>query len=159
MRKPDVKLEQLPLAEITPVVERVVANFAELLARNCGLSEMEAMSSSRRQCGRSVEGMQNRGESDIYAIVHEDMCTVGYVWLAERDMPHASTLHVLVIWVEETHRRKGFARQAIDLVVIQSKQRGFDAVTLNVFPSNAPAIALYEKLGFRNYAQSMICLP
>ena len=81
---------------------------------------------------------------------------MGYVWLVDRDMPYSSTLHILDIWIAEKHRRKGFARQAIDFIVSQSKQRGIDAVTLNVFPSNAAAIALYEKLGFKNFTQSMI---
>ena len=158
MSGPSVALKQVPLTEITSIVERVVADFAHLLSKNCGLSEAQALSSSRRQCGRSVADMENRGESDIYAIVHENIGIVGYVWLAERDLPAASTVHILDIWIADNHRRKGFARQAIDLIVTQSNRRGIGAVTLNVFASNSPAIALYEKIGFENYAQSMLLL-
>jgi ribosomal protein S18 acetylase RimI-like enzyme len=156
MSEPNIMLKQLPLTEAAPVVERVVADFAQLLAKNCGLSEAEALLSSRRQCGRSVAHMEDRGESDIYSIVHESFGTVGYVWLVDRDLPSASSLHILDIWIAPTHRRKGLAQQAIDLIVTRSKQRGIEAVTLNVFSSNAPAIALYGKLGFEPYSQSMI---
>jgi ribosomal protein S18 acetylase RimI-like enzyme len=156
MSGPSVTLEQVPLTEIEPVVERVVADFAHLLSENCGIAENEALSSSRRQCGRNLANMEDQGESDIYAIVHESIGIAGYVWLAQRDFPAAATLHILDIWIAEEQRRKGFARQAIDLIVAQSRQRGIDAVTLNVFALNAPAIALYENLGFENYAQSMV---
>ena len=46
-------------------------------------------------------------------------------------------------------RRRGIAQALVEALVIQLKQRGSRCLTLEVRASNVPAIALYEKLGFR----------
>ena len=52
------------------------------------------------------------------------------------------------IAVHPDHRRKGIAEALIAALEEQLRQRGSKALTLEVRDSNAPAIALYEKLGF-----------
>ena len=46
------------------------------------------------------------------------------------------------------YRRKGIAEALVDGLVEALKERGSHCLTLEVRASNAPAIALYEKLGF-----------
>ena len=46
-------------------------------------------------------------------------------------------------------RRRGIAQALVEELVLRLKQRGSRCLTLEVRASNAPAIALYEKLGFR----------
>lgn len=50
--------------------------------------------------------------------------------------------------VHPEHRRKGIAKKLIAALSVGLKERGNMALTLEVRASNAPAIALYEKLGF-----------
>ena len=52
------------------------------------------------------------------------------------------------IAVHPDHRRKGIAEALVAGLEEQLRQRGSKALTLEVRDSNAPAIALYEKLGF-----------
>lgn len=50
--------------------------------------------------------------------------------------------------VEETHRRKGIARQLLDRVIKRAQELGIKALTLEVRRSNVAAISLYESFGF-----------
>ena len=52
------------------------------------------------------------------------------------------------IAVHPDHRRRGIAEALVAALEEQLRQRGSKALTLEVRDSNAPAIALYEKLGF-----------
>ena len=77
----------------------------------------------------------------LWLVALEDGEVVGYVGsqtvLQEADMMN--------IAVADTHRRRGIARLLVEELICQ-----LDAyqLTLEVRASNAPAIALYEKLGF-----------
>ena len=88
----------------------------------------------------------------LWLVAVEDGVVAGYVGsqtvLQEADMMN--------IAVADTHRRRGIARMLVEELI-----RQLDAyqLTLEVRASNAPAIALYEKLGFtqvglrKNYYQ------
>ena len=77
----------------------------------------------------------------LWLVAMDGETVVGYVGsqtvLQEADMMN--------IAVAETHRRQGIARLLVEELICQ-----LDAyqLTLEVRASNAPAIALYEKLGF-----------
>ena len=77
----------------------------------------------------------------LWLVAVEDGVVAGYVGsqtvLQEADMMN--------IAVADTHRRRGIARRLVEELI-----RQLDAyqLTLEVRASNAPAIALYEKLGF-----------
>ncbi len=50
--------------------------------------------------------------------------------------------------VSPNYRRRGIARQLIEALVYALSEKGVHSLTLEVRASNAPAIALYEKLNF-----------
>ena len=56
---------------------------------------------------------------------------------------------VMNVAVHPDFRRRGIAETLINALVTELKNRGSHALTLEVRASNTPAIALYEKLGFR----------
>jgi ribosomal-protein-alanine N-acetyltransferase len=61
---------------------------------------------------------------------------------------YAEAYHLMNIAVDPEHRRQGVARALIDAMLDRA---GLDAnFTLEVRVSNAAAIALYERFGFRN---------
>ena len=56
---------------------------------------------------------------------------------------------VMNVAVHPDFRRKGIAESLIGELIRELKNRGSHALMLEVRASNAPAIALYEKLGFQ----------
>ena len=80
----------------------------------------------------------------VWLVALEDDRVVGYVGsqtvIDESDMMN--------IAVHPDYRRKGIAEALIGELEVALRQRGSLGLTLEVRASNAPAIALYEKLGF-----------
>ena len=74
---------------------------------------------------------------------------VGRLSLA-RD-PHPASAHVadLGLMVAAGHRRRGIGGALLDAAVDWARGAGVRKLELHVFPHNAPAIALYERAGFR----------
>ena len=61
----------------------------------------------------------------------------------------ADELHILKIAVAPGRRGKGVATWILNRCFVIGAQQGADTVHLEVRPSNTPAVALYEKLGFK----------
>ena len=79
-----------------------------------------------------------------WLVAMEGETLVGYVGsqtvIDESDMMN--------IAVDEGYRRQGIAQMLVEALVEQLKKAESRCLTLEVRISNAPAIALYEKLGF-----------
>jgi len=58
-------------------------------------------------------------------------------------------LHILAIAIHPDYRSRGLARQLLDHVLDVARQTGCSLATLEVRRSNIPAIALYERAGFK----------
>lgn len=92
----------------------------------------------------SVIASELTSRLSCWLVALEDDRVVGYVGsqsvLGESDMMN--------IAVHPDHRRKGIAEALVKALVAELSARGNHSLTLEVRASNAPAIALYEKLGF-----------
>lgn len=57
-------------------------------------------------------------------------------------------IHILNVAVHPDFRRRGVASRVIDRLGERASELGFSFITLEVREHNAPAIALYESMGF-----------
>ena len=116
------------------------------------VAALEAMCFSDPWSQNSVASELNNPLS-LWLVALEEDTLVGYVGsqtvMGETDMMNVA--------VHPDHRRGGIARSLIEALVQVLKVRESHSLTLEVRASNAPAIALYENLGFleagrrRNY--------
>src|SRR5262245_9819561 len=107
------------------VIER--ASFSMPWSRGAFLYEIEQNQVARCWVGR------------------EDGRIVGYICLWEV----ADELHVTNVAVHPEARRRGIARALLGSVFARARGAGNRMVLLEVRPSNAEALALYESFGFR----------
>ena len=81
----------------------------------------------------------------LWLVALDDATVAGYVGsqsvLDEADMMN--------IAVHPDYRRQGIARQLVTELVAALAKKGVHSLALEVRASNAPAIALYEQLGFQ----------
>lgn len=56
--------------------------------------------------------------------------------------------HIMNIAVTASHRGKGVGRAIVARMLGSARENGIEAITLEVNENNAPAIALYESVGF-----------
>ena len=85
---------------------------------------------------------QDGGE---YLVAWEDGVPVGHAHLDwRRDPPEVQD-----VFVDEAQRRRGIAARLSTAAEERVRERGYGAIALDVDVENAPARALYEKLGYR----------
>jgi ribosomal-protein-alanine N-acetyltransferase len=119
------------MIEITRMNERHV----------CAVAELEKQNFSEPWSENSVRG-ELTNDLALWLVALDGDSVVGYVGsqtvLGEADMMN--------IAVADSHRRRGIARALVEELIVR-----LDAtmLTLEVRASNAPAIRLYESLGFR----------
>ena len=80
----------------------------------------------------------------LWLVAVEDDRVIGYIG-SQTSIDETDVMNVAV---HPDFRRRGIAESLIIRLVEELKNRGSHALMLDVRASNAPAIALYEKLGF-----------
>ena len=80
----------------------------------------------------------------LYLVLEVNGAISGYIGLKLI----SDEAHVMTIAVCPEHRRRGFARVLLEAALADPASAGARRVHLEVRPSNAPAISLYERLGF-----------
>ena len=107
------------------------------------IAELEKLCFSDPWSEKSI-ATELTGKFSCWLVAMEGETLVGYVGsqsvLGESDMMN--------IAVHPEHRRKGVAEALVTTLVAELSARGNHCLSLEVRVSNAPAIALYEKLGF-----------
>ncbi len=59
--------------------------------------------------------------------------------------------HITTLAVHESYRNKGVGARLLNELINDAKQRGCLKMTLEVRPSNLPALELYQKTGFLSH--------
>ena len=80
----------------------------------------------------------------LWLVAVEDDRVIGYIG-SQTSIDETDVMNVAV---HPDYRRRGIAEMLIVNLVEELKKKGSHALMLEVRASNAPAIALYEKLGF-----------
>jgi ribosomal protein S18 acetylase RimI-like enzyme len=95
--------------------------------------------------------------SDVELRVVEDESggAVGRVVWAGREQHGSRYAFLYDIEVDEEHRGRGLGRQAMQLLEVEVRERGFDRLQLNVFGGNERARNLYRSLGFQELSVQM----
>lgn len=84
-------------------------------------------------------------ENGLFYALKDKEDKLGCVLILNRKGKTALAEHLVC---SPTHRRKGLAKSLFQKVLAQAKESGVTTVKLWVDEKNAPAVSLYEKLGF-----------
>ena len=121
----DVRIEPMTAADVPQVAEIERACFSDPWPEGVLLHELE-------------------NELSLWLVAKSGDTVLGYIGsqsvLDEADMMN--------IAVREGARRQGIAKKLILALCARLREKGVRSLTLEVRDSNAPAIALYEGLGF-----------
>lgn len=98
-------------------------------------------------------------EEDCVAFVaEEDGRVVGYLYGLVYELPgmlYRSVARLDALYVQEAHRGKGAGKALCRAFAALAAERGAVKMELKVFCRNAPALRLYEALGFRETKKYM----
>ena len=101
-------------------------------------------------------------DADALLLVAEDARgIVGLLMAALRKSPpwagfvHRRYVEVVDLAVDAAARREGVGKRLMEAAEAWARERGADSVDLTVVEGNAPALALYESLGYRMRSHRM----
>ena len=86
-----------------------------------------------------------KNELALWLVAVEEDRVVGYVG-SQTVFPETDMMNIAV---DPERRREGIAEVLVDSLVVELMRMGSNCLTLEVRASNAPAIGLYTKKGFR----------
>jgi RimJ/RimL family protein N-acetyltransferase len=97
---------------------------------------------------RNVRGVQ-RDANVLVLVAEAEDGIVGRLSIARDRSPLSRHVAEFGLMVAARARRQGVGSALIEEAMIWARGRGVVRLELTVFPHNAPAIALYRKLGFQ----------
>lgn len=80
---------------------------------------------------------------------------VGCLWLGEAidQRSGQKQAYVFLLYVASGHRRQGLGKALMTYAQRWAKQQGYGQIGLQVFEDNAPALALYQQMGYASQAR------
>ena len=82
---------------------------------------------------------------NLFMVASEQAETVGLAWGNHRE---DGSTWLTFLGVKPAHRRRGVGRSLLSRFIEESRSRGSGKVSLNTDPRLAPAVRLYESMGF-----------
>ncbi|MFJ9040689.1 GNAT family N-acetyltransferase [Streptomyces sp. NPDC102406] len=129
-------------AEFGPWLERAKERYARTVVER-GATPQEAREKAERDHALLLpEGVAS--PDVLLSVLEHDAEPVGTLWLAQR--PDGA--YVYDVEVAPHHRGRGHGRSLMLLAEADSIAAGAGRIGLNVFAGNAPALGLYESLGY-----------
>ena len=107
------------------------------------VAQLEKLCFSDPWSENSIAGELNN-DLAYWLVAEEDDRIVGYIG-SQTVFPDTDMMNVAV---HPDVRRRGIGEILVEALIRELQCRGCDSLSLEVRASNAPAIALYEKLGF-----------
>ena len=121
-----IRLEWMTDAHVAQVAELEKLCFSDPWSENSVASEL-------------------KNPLSLWLVALDDATVAGYIG-SQSVQGEADMMNVAV---HPDYRRKGIARQLVTELVAALAKKGVHSLALEVRASNAPAIALYEQLGFQ----------
>ncbi len=121
-------------------------HFRQMTPEDAAGVELVEKASFAVPWSREAFWQEAASERAFYLLVLEDERIIGYAgtWII---LDEAQITNVAIA---PEYRGQGIGSQLMKELICQVKARGATAMTLEVRPSNAPAIALYTSFGFRD---------
>lgn len=93
----------------------------------------------------------------LVAVIENEIVGSGYIQIREgKDYhKHDSYGYIGFMYVKPAHRRKGVIQEITSHLMTWAKSKQLNEVRLEVYDENAPAVAAYQKAGFKKHMAEM----
>jgi len=102
------------------------------------------------------EDLERHAREGVALLAEEDGRPVGFVFAELGGKEARTAAWVSDLYVRPEARRRGVAKALLREVSSRARERGLKFVALDVTSGNAEADAVYERLGFREFAHSLL---
>jgi len=151
-----VSLRRMSQAEYDAYYPGSLQSLADELARAYDLDPEDGLKEARKSFASLLpDGKVDVPDQYLYAI-EADQVKVGVLWFCVRRARKVPEAYVLDVVVDEPHRRRGYAREAMVEMERLLRALGVTRVALNVFEHNRGAQQLYARLGYDVSAHALL---
>ena len=130
--------------------------FSEVAAE--GLFSTRPCAPPKAVIARALDKAEANGWA-VYVIEHE-----GRIIASAEAYPDSfcradgdASVGILGMQVQRQWRRQGLGRMLLETLIGHCREQGMGSIELNVFKSNAAALALYQRFGFEWIADLPVC--
>ena len=145
---------QLPRGyEIRPLQDVDLPELAELYLRAYSREIVEDLEAAKEEMRRTFAGKYGQLVAEFSPVAVTKRVVVGTV-LTVAQAPWPDTPggpFVIEVITHPDHRRRGLAKAGVGWVATEAQKQGFGTLALRVESENSGAVALYRKLGFRDW--------
>jgi ribosomal protein S18 acetylase RimI-like enzyme len=134
-------------SEFQAFVAQDVQQYADEKVKAGNWTPQEALERSREEHDRLLPAGLSTSYHHLYTI-EVDGQNAGSVWLSSAPTISGGDGFVHDLFVAESFRRKGVAKQTMLLLEQEAHRMGLKRLVLHVFGHNVAARALYEDLGY-----------
>ncbi|MBE9030775.1 GNAT family N-acetyltransferase [filamentous cyanobacterium LEGE 11480] len=97
-------------------------------------------------------------DTPLWWVFDASQTAIGCLWVGiaidqSSGVRHA---HIFLLYVHPEHRRRGIATAMMQCATAWAQARGDQQIGLQVFANNQPAVQLYQSLGYKIEAYSML---
>lgn len=121
-------------------------------ADQCRLTGIAALAVSGPEALASLDVLLPQGLATpghhVMQLEDQDGHHVGVMWFGETLEGDTRSAFLYDLWIVPAWRRCGFAREALQLLHADIRERGISSLSLNVFAHNDAAQALYRDAGY-----------
>lgn len=141
--------KKMETVAICPIAEEHITTFGEFLELiACEPLYLTAIEPPDEDTLRSA--VQNHIANLLPLVIATDReSVVGWCAIGPKPKPGFTHTGVLGIGLLSDYRQRGIGSRLLEAALAKAHQRGLTRIELEVFSSNAPAIAFYEKHGFK----------
>jgi ribosomal protein S18 acetylase RimI-like enzyme len=145
-----VRLVPMTDDEFQPYYRGAVEDYASEHVEAGNWHPSEALRESEKQFQQLLPNGLASKDQHLYSIVDDSTGQkVGMLWFAVRYKSQSSPYaFVYDFRIGEQFRRRGYGRQAFEVMEEKVKEMGLDSISLHVFGHNHAAIALYQSAGY-----------
>ncbi len=139
----------LSQAEFASYRTEGLRELAQALSDARDLSKEDALEAAVKSFESLFPGGRVESPDQYLSYLYDGETRVGALLFGIR---RDRTLPYVYLWdikIDPTHRGKGYGCAALQLLEDETRRLGLKEIRLNVFGSNQPARALYDKAGYR----------
>ena len=144
-----IELVPMTEGEFKAFLDRSIREYAEDKVRAGAWSQTEALARSRREHRTLLRDGLRSKYHHLYTIRESHGGeAVGVLWFRANLDSATPSGFIFDIEIDESHRRKGYGRQAMQQLEEIAREMGLRQLELHVFAFNDGARTLYDSLGY-----------
>jgi GNAT superfamily N-acetyltransferase len=137
-------------AHFEAYLEKAIPSYADDQVQAGNWHPSDAVNRARQAYAALLpDGLASDKQHLFSALDGESGARVGMIWFMVNEQAARPTAFVCDLLVYEPYRRLGYGTQTMEALEGKVRELGLERIALHVFAHNAPARALYAKLGYQ----------